>query len=111
MRYNIVKDADEILKNSKYLIKNPSNYKNKWKTVFNNNNPICLELGMGRGSFITNMAILNPKVNYIGLEIDKSQTATAINKIGGRVILTLELFVRMLRILLISLVKKLIQFT
>ena len=33
MRYNIVKDADEILKNSKYLIKNPSNYKNKWKTV------------------------------------------------------------------------------
>ena len=77
MRYNIVKDADEILKNSKYLIKNPSNYKNKWKTVFNNNNPICLELGMGRGSFITNMAILNPKVNYakdiinfFGKEID-----------------------------------------
>lgn len=91
MRYNIVKDADEILKNSKYLIKNPSNYKNKWKTVFNNNNPICLELGMGRGSFITNMAILNPNVNYIGLEIDKSQTATAINKIGGRVIPNLRI--------------------
>lgn len=91
MRYNIVKDADEILKNSKYLIKNPSNYKNKWKTVFNNNNPIFLELGMGRGSFITNMAILNPKVNYIGLEIDKSQTATAINKIGGRVIPNLRI--------------------
>ena len=91
MRYNIVKDADEILKNSKYLIKNPINYKNKWKTVFNNNNPICLELGMGRGSFITNMAILNPKVNYIGLEIDKSQTATAINNIGGRIIPNLRI--------------------
>lgn len=46
---------------------------------------------MGRGSFITNMAILNPNVNYIGLEIDKSQTATAINKIGGRVIPNLRI--------------------
>ena len=46
---------------------------------------------MGRGSFITNMAILNPKVNYIGLEIDKSQTATAINNIGGRAIPNLRI--------------------
>ena len=105
MRYNIVKDADEILKNSKYLIKNPSNYKNKWKTVFNNNNPICLELGMGRGSFITNMAILNPKVNYIGLEINLRLLLQLITLKEG-LFLILESFVRMLRILLISLVRK-----
>ena len=84
MRYNIVKDASLILDNSNYVIKNPSKHKGMWKNVFNNNNPICLELGMGRGSFIIDMAINNPKINYIGLELDKSQTATAVQNIGGR---------------------------
>ena len=81
MRYNVIKNADEILNNSSYLIKNPEKYKGKWNTVFNNNNPICLELGMGRGSFIIQMAKKHPNINYIGLELDKSQTATAINNI------------------------------
>ncbi len=83
MRYNIVKNADNILDSSKCLIKNPENYKGKWNTVFNNNNPICLELGMGRGSFIIEMAKSHPNINYIGLELDKSQTATAISKLGN----------------------------
>ncbi len=81
MRYNIVKNANEIISNSSYLIKNPSSYKNNWKSLFGNNNPICLELGMGRGSFIIEMAKKNPNVNYIGLELDKNQTATAIKNI------------------------------
>lgn len=84
MRYNVVKNADNIIKDSKYLIKNPIDYKNNWKSVFNNNNPICIELGMGRGSFIIEMALLHPNINYIGIELDKSQTATAINNIKNR---------------------------
>ena len=91
MRYNIVKDADRILSESKYLIKNPRDYKGKWKDLFNNNNPICLELGMGRGSFIIEMARLHPNVNYIGLELDKNQTATAINNIGTKNLNNLKL--------------------
>ena len=74
MRYNVVKDASQILESSNYLVKNPANYKNKWKDVFGNKNPICLELGMGRGSFIIEMARLHPNVNYIGLELDQNQT-------------------------------------
>lgn len=81
MRYNVIKNADEIMNNSAYLIKNPESYKGKWNAVFNNNNPICLELGMGRGSFIIAMAKRHPNVNYVGLEIDKSQTASAISNI------------------------------
>ena len=81
MRYNVVKNANEIINNSEYLIKNPTRYKNKWKELFKNNNPICLELGMGRGSFIIEMAKKNPNINYIGLELDKNQTATAIKNI------------------------------
>ncbi|MBP3635191.1 MAG: tRNA (guanosine(46)-N7)-methyltransferase TrmB [Bacilli bacterium] len=84
MRYNVIKNADSIIDSSSYLIKNPENYKGKWNEVFNNNNPICLELGMGRGSFIIEMAKAHPNINYIGLEIDKSQTATAISNIRGQ---------------------------
>ena len=89
MRYNVVKNANEIINNSDYLIKNPESFKNKWKELFKNNNPICLELGMGRGSFIIEMAKKNPNINYIGLELDKNQTATAIKniKVNGKMYL------------------------
>ena len=91
MRYNVVKNAGNILENSKILVKNPENYKGKWKEVFGNNNPICLELGMGRGSFIIEMAKTNPNINYIGLELDKSQTATAINNTRNQKISNLRM--------------------
>ena len=78
MRYNTVKNASSILKESDYLIKNPENYKNNWSKLFNNNNPINLELGMGRGSFIIDMAKAHPNINFIGLELDINQTATAL---------------------------------
>ena len=81
MRYNIVKNASSILESNSYLVKNPFAYKGKWSNVFKNNNPICLELGMGRGTFIIEMAKTHPNINYIGLELDKNQTATALKNI------------------------------
>lgn len=84
MRYNIVKDADKILKESSYLVKRPHEYKNKWKNLFGNNNKIYLELGMGRGSFIIKMAETHPNINFIGLELDINQTATALKNIGNK---------------------------
>ena len=81
MRYNIVKNAKEIINSSTYLVKDATNYKNKWKSFFNNNNPICLELGMGRGSFIIEMAKKYPNINFIGLELDKNQIATALENV------------------------------
>ncbi len=81
MRYNVVKNAQAIVGSSGYLIKNPNNYKNKWHEVFGNKNPICLELGMGRGSFIIEMAKKHPNTNYIGLELDINQTATAVKNV------------------------------
>lgn len=81
MRYNVVKNANSILESNSYLVKNPYAYKGKWNNLFNNNNPICLELGMGRGSFIIEMAKTHLNINYIGLELDKNQTATALKNI------------------------------
>ncbi len=91
MRYNVVKNAKEILESSPYLIKSPEKYKGKWNSVFNNNKPICLELGMGRGSFIIEMAKKHPNINYIGLELDMSQTATAISNIRNEKINNLRM--------------------
>ena len=91
MRYNVVKDASKILNESVFLIDNPTKYKNKWRDVFGNNNPIHLELGMGRGEFIINMAKQNPKINYIGLELNESQTATAIKNIANQKIPNLRM--------------------
>lgn len=82
MRYNVVKNASNIIDSSSYLVKNPAGYKNKWHDVFGNNNPIFLELGMGRGSMIIEMAKTMPNINFIGLELDQNQTATAIKNIG-----------------------------
>ncbi len=91
MEYNVIKDADKILARSNYVVSNPRNYKNKWHELFKNNNPISLELGMGRGEFIITMAKQNPKMNFIGLELNESQTATAVQKIGNQNIPNLKL--------------------
>lgn len=81
MRYIQIKDADKIIGKSPYLVSNPSSYKNKWSQVFGNNNPICIELGMGRGSFIINMAKTYPNINFIGLELYDSQMVQAVEKL------------------------------
>ena len=91
MRYNVVKNAERIVDSSEYLIKNPNNYKTQWKEVFGNNNKICLELGMGRGSFIIEMAKKHPNINFIGLELDINKTATAIKNVEKEKITNLKM--------------------
>ena len=81
MEYNVIKNADKIIGASPYLVKEPSKYKNKWNDLFGNKNPICLELGMGRGDFIINMAREYPKTNFIGLELYDSQMVMATEKL------------------------------
>ena len=77
MEYNKIYNSLEKINNSKYLIKNPKNYKNKWHDLFQNHNPIYLELGTGRGDFLFNMAKKYPNINFIGIEINSSQLVRA----------------------------------
>ena len=80
MRYNVVKNASEIIDDSKILVRDPEKNIGNWSNVFGNNNPIMLELGMGRGSFIIGMAMKYPNLNFIGLELDKNQIAYALKQ-------------------------------
>ena len=68
IRLRNVKNKEEIMNSSNYLIKDYFDYKGKWSKLFNNSNPIYIEIGMGKGQFIINSALNNPNVNYIGIE-------------------------------------------
>ena len=81
MQYKVIKNADKIVKGSSYLIKEPFKNQKKWNDLFGNNNPIHLELGMGRGDFIIDMAKKYPNINFIGLEIVDSQMVMAVNEL------------------------------
>ena len=83
MRLRNVKNKEEILDNCSYLIKNPEDYKGKWQELFANNNPIYLELGMGKGKFLVENALKYPHINYIGIEKFDSVIAKAIKKISS----------------------------
>lgn len=80
MRIRNLANASEIVSNSKCLIENPEVYRDKWQSVFKNSNPICLEVGTGKGNFIIDMAIKNPCVNFVGLEKYTSVIARALQK-------------------------------
>ena len=81
MRLRNVKNKEEILNNSDYLIKNPTDYKGKWKNLFKNDNPIYIEIGMGKGKFLLENALKYKNINYIGIERFDSVMAKAIKKI------------------------------
>lgn len=57
------------LEASKFYIDNPQDYKNKWKTLYENKAPFHLELGCGKGSFIANLAVRNKNINYLAVDL------------------------------------------
>ena len=81
MRLRNVKNKQEIMDNAINLILNPKDYKGKWKEVFNNNNPIYIEIGMGKGDFIIEHAKRYPDINFIGIERFDSVIVRAIEKV------------------------------
>lgn len=82
MRLRNIKNKEEIINNSKYIIINPKEYKGKWKSVFNNDNPIYIEIGMGKGNFILKNALKYKDINFIGIEKFDTVIAKAIKKVN-----------------------------
>ena len=80
MRLRNVPGSREAIAESEFTINEPQNYKGKWNEVFGNNNPIRIEIGMGKGKFITKLALDNPDINYIGIEKFSSVLIRAIEK-------------------------------
>lgn len=72
--------ADQELNTNDRLIKFPEKNKGKWKEIFGNDNPIHIEIGTGKGQFLTTMSILNPNINYIAIERQTNVIVSALKK-------------------------------
>ena len=83
MRLRIIKEADsKLLEYKPIYVEDPKTYKGKWNELFNNNNLIHLEIGMGKGQFLIEKARKNPTVNYIGIEVSATVSLKAAKKIN-----------------------------
>ena len=80
MRLRNIPGADEIVSNSPLCIQNPIEHKGTWASIFDNTNPIHIEIGMGKGRFLMDLATLNPNINYIGIERYTSVLLRAVQK-------------------------------
>lgn len=91
VRLRNVKGAKEIIDNSPYIIKNPNDYRGNYQKIFKNNNPIHIEIGMGKGDFIIENAKKYPNINFIGIEKFDSVIVRAVQKLENEEIPNLKL--------------------
>lgn len=81
MRLRNITGAEDVINTSDYAIKNPYKIKGNWKEYLNSDNPIYIEIGMGKGRFMMGMAEINSQINYIGIEKYSSVLLRAIQKL------------------------------
>lgn len=73
--------AEPELKACPFCIQNPDEFKGKWNTVFNNSNPIYVELGCGKGGFISQIAPSNLNINFIAVDMINAMLGLAKRKL------------------------------
>ncbi|HFF7707647.1 tRNA (guanosine(46)-N7)-methyltransferase TrmB [Enterococcus faecium] len=73
--------AEMLAAHPNFVISDPTLWKGKWNELFGNDHPIHIEIGMGKGQFITGMAKAHPEINYIGVEMQVSVVSIALDKL------------------------------
>ena len=94
MRLRNISGSRDVIAQSPLVIHEPEQQKGNWKKVFGNDNPIRVEVGMGKGRFIYQLAKANPHVNYIGIEKYSSVLLRALQKMESEPLPNL-FFIRM----------------
>lgn len=72
---------DKLQQYSNYVIQEPENFRGNWGKVFDEDQPLHIEIGTGKGQFITGMAKANPHINYIGIEMQESVIVSALDRL------------------------------
>jgi len=72
---------DKLQQYSNYVIQEPENSRGNWGEVFEKQQPLHIEIGTGKGQFITGMAKANPDINYIGIELQESVIVSALDRL------------------------------
>lgn len=93
MRLRNVKGAKEIIESSNYVVLDYKKYRGNYNKLFKNNNPIYVEIGMGKGKFIIDNAIKYPNINFIGIEKYDSVVVRAIQKLEDKDIPNLKIII------------------
>lgn len=94
MRLKNVPGSREAIAESDLVIHEPEKVKGSWKEIFEGEKPLHIEIGMGKGKFIHEMARLHPEINYIGIEKYSSVLLRAIQKMEAEPLPNLK-FIRM----------------
>ena len=84
MRMRKKKNFDQRLDRvNQRLVESPEMFKGKWSEVFENNNPIYIEIGCGKGKFISEMAALYPDINFIAIDVIPDVILMGLEKTAG----------------------------
>lgn len=94
MRLRNVAGSREAIGTSRFVVQNPKEQKKHWRELFGNTNPIHIEIGMGKGRFIMEMAKRHPEINYVGIEKYSSVLIRGIQKMEAEELPNLY-FIRM----------------
>ena len=81
MRLRNIPKADSVIAESPFCVQNAMERKGQWKLSFDNDNPIFIEIGVGKGQFILEQARLHPEVNFVGIEMYTSVLCRAVEKL------------------------------
>ena len=80
MRLRNITGSRELIAESEYVVHEPNKHKGNWKELFGNDHPIHIEIGMGKGRFIMDLARINLEINYVGIEKYSSVLLRGIQK-------------------------------
>lgn len=81
MRLRNITGCREMIGESEFVVHEPETMKGKWGEAFGNDHPVYVEIGMGKGRFLMDMARLYPKINFIGIEKYSSVLLRAVQKL------------------------------
>lgn len=81
MRLRNIRGSEDVVAESTYVVHELSEAKNNWKKIFGNDNPVYVEIGMGKGRFIIDNALKYPEINFIGIERYSSVLLRALQKL------------------------------
>ena len=84
MRLRNIPRANDVIAASHLVIREPKEKRGQWQRVFGNDHPIHIEVGMGKGRFITDLAKRHPEINYIGIERYTSVLLRAVERLQGK---------------------------
>ena len=80
MRLRNIRGSKDVIASCPFVVQEPESCRGRWAEVFGNENPIHIEVGMGKGRFLMDMAVLHPEINYVGIERYSSVLLRAVEK-------------------------------